>query len=77
MAKTTHLIDSYSFRLGYSQIPMRDAKAVKEEIMAALNITSRMGWYQRLWGKIEPKVSEVAAINDIFSKYGIKEVWGN
>lgn len=66
----------YSFKRGISQVKVKDLGAVRTEIMSALGITSRMGYNQRLNGKIEPRVSEAEAIEKIFAKYGIKDVWG-
>lgn len=45
--------------------------------MAALDINTRMAFLNRLKGEVEPKVSEVRAIEAVFAEYGIKDVWGN
>ena len=42
----------------------------------ALGLTSTPPFYQRLNGKVEPKVTEAEAIERIFAEYGITEVWG-
>lgn len=67
---------NFSFKHGYSQVQNKDLSNVKQEIMKALDITTRPAWAARLNGQVEPKVSEAAAIESIFAKYGIKEVWG-
>lgn len=69
----------YSFERGYSQIPYKDLKNVKTEIMDALSITSRSQWYERLWGNVVPNVEEKTAIEQVFTKYKVKktEIWGN
>ncbi|MDD2286035.1 MAG: hypothetical protein PHQ11_11645 [Paludibacter sp.] len=69
----------HSFKRGYSLIPYKDLKNVKNEIMDALSITSRSQWYERLWGNVVPNVEEKAAIEQVFMKYRIKktEIWGN
>ena len=49
---------------------------VKAEIMSALGITTNVSWINRRSGKIEPKISEARAIEEIFAKRGITDVWG-
>ena len=44
--------------------------------MKALGLNSRMAWWQRLNGIIEPRVTEAEAIESIFAEYGISDVWG-
>lgn len=55
----------------------KDLPAVKSDIMQALCISSRPAWLARLNGTIEPKVSEAQAIEDIFKKYGVSDIWGD
>ena len=59
-------------------VAAKDVKFAKDEIMEALGISSRTQWYQRLYGNIVPNVEEVAAIEQIFSKYKVKlsDIWG-
>ncbi len=66
----------FSFQKGFSQVQQKDVSEVKNKIMSALNIRTRPGWKYRLDGRIEPKVSEAAAIETIFAEYGITDVWG-
>ena len=68
--------EGFSFLKGFNQVPVKFVPAVKKEIMQAIGIKTRVSWYQRLYGNVEPKVSEAAAIESVFAKYGIKEVWG-
>ena len=49
---------------------------VKNEILAALGLKTRVSWYQRLYGNIEPRITEAKAIEAVFAKYGINDVWG-
>ena len=44
--------------------------------MDALGLTTKVAFYNRLNGDVEPKVSEAKAIEDIFNNYGITEIWG-
>lgn len=66
----------YSFRRGYLQVKQKDAQQVKELLMRDLCIKSHPSWQSRLFGRIEPKVSEAQAIENIFAEYGIKDIWG-
>jgi hypothetical protein len=66
----------WSFQKGWGQVQNRDSKAVKAQIMRALNLKTRVGWGDRMWGRIEPRISEVAKIEEIFAEYDIQDVWG-
>lgn len=68
--------NEFSFQKGWSQVKQGDVAAVRARLMAALNITTRMAFLDRLNGKVEPKVTEYQAIVEIFEKYGIKDIWG-
>jgi hypothetical protein len=66
----------FSFLRGYHQVRLMDNELVKEELMQALGITSRSSWYFRLYGQVEPRISEARAIEAVFEKYGITDIWG-
>jgi hypothetical protein len=66
----------YSFLKGMSEIRKKDLPKIKKEIKDALFIFNDTTWYKRINGKIEPKVSEYEAIETIFLKYGVTEIWG-
>lgn len=53
-----------------------DIKEARKELMRALGITSNVSFLNRMNGKVEPKISEAKAIERVFAKYGIKNVWG-
>lgn len=67
---------NYAFEKGFSQVMNKDVQAVRHEIMDALNVTTRPAFLSRLRGEVEPRVSEAAKIEEVFAKYGIKDVWG-
>lgn len=69
-------IRPHSFRRGYNQLQRKDIIDTKKEIMKALGITSDVGFYNRLNGKVVPKITEAEIIEGIFAKRGIIEVWG-
>ncbi len=66
----------FSFKKGFMQVKNKDIAAVRQEIMQVLNISTRMAWSVRLNGKVEPKVTEAEAIEAVFQKYGVTDVWG-
>ena len=70
------VMNEFSFRLGFSQVMKKDLVGVKQKIMTALGISTRASWLRRLKGEVEPKVSEVKAIEEIFLEYGINKIWG-
>lgn len=68
--------NNFSFQRGWAKVPQGKVREVRTKLMAALNITTRVGFLDRLNGKVEPKVTEHAAIEQIFKEYGIKDIWG-
>lgn len=70
-------MNKFSFKKGYGQVQQKDIKTIRPELMKALNINSRVSWAARLGGRVEPKVSEAEAIETVFAKYGITEIWGD
>jgi hypothetical protein len=69
-------MSEFSFMRGLSQVQQKDAKAIRKELMTALKIKTRMAFFQRAKGKIVPRVPEAKAIDEIFIKYGITDIWG-
>ena len=69
-------IRPHSFRRGSDQLQRKDVVAAKKELMEALGLSSNIGFYNRLNGKVIPKVTEAEIIEGIFAKYGVIEVWG-
>ncbi len=70
-------MNEFSFKKGWSQVKQGDVAQVREKLMCALSITTRMAFLDRLNGKVEPKITEHRSIEEIFSDYGIKDVWGD
>ena len=68
--------EEFSFLRGWSQVKNFQMQQVKNEILAALGLKTRVSWYQRLYGNIEPRITEAKAIEAVFAKYGINDVWG-
>lgn len=74
--KESVAIGSFSFRLGYNQVQLKDVDAVKKELMDALHILSNSTFLRRINGEVEPKQSEITAIERVFNNHGITNVWG-
>lgn len=65
-----------SFKKGFDQVPVGKAQLVKDELMQALKIKSRAAWIRRLNGQVDPKVSEIESVEEVFAKHSIKQIWG-
>lgn len=63
---------NWSFKEAFHQLPFNEMPIVRKEIESALGIKSAPTWFNRLNGRIEPKISEYLAIQRIFKKRGIK-----
>ena len=68
--------NKYSFRRGWSQVKNSDVRQCRADIMAALGLVTRMAFLKRLNGNVEPRISEYKAIEAVFAKYGITDIWG-
>lgn len=68
--------EDFSFLRGWSQVKNCDISRCREDLMHALNVTTRAAFLNRLKGHVEPKMSEITAVEKVFSTYGISEVWG-
>lgn len=66
----------FSFERGWSQVKNGDAATVREKLMMALNLTTRAAFLNRKRGDVEPKMSEIKAIESVFAEYGITDIWG-
>lgn len=75
--KKVIMSNKYSFRAGMGQVAASRVPDAKSDIMQAIGITSHPAWLKRLRGEVEPRVSEVSAIEAVFAKYGVtKNIWG-
>lgn len=66
----------YAFKKGLDQLPVNKVQEVKARIMGIFKIRGYVSWYSHLYGKIEPKISEYKAIEELFKEYGITDIWG-
>ena len=68
--------EQFSFNKGWSQVKNGDISECRNKLMKVLGIKTRAAFLNRLKGDVEPKVSEVRAIESVFAEYGITVVWG-
>ena len=76
MKKTKKVIPESSFNRGWSQIPHCFRKEVRNKLMDVFGIRTVSQFYARLRGEVEPKKSQIAAIEEVFREYNISDVWG-
>lgn len=69
----------FSFKRGWDQLPRNKVATAKKAIKAGLNIKSDFGFYQRVSGKVIPKVPEKEVIERELIKHGIpaNAIWGD
>ena len=66
----------YPFKKGFDKVPGGSQPGVKAALMKVLNIKTRAAWLKRLKGEVEPTVSEFQAIEKVFRRHGITDIWG-
>lgn len=65
-----------SFQNGWKQLQLQYTGLVKKEIMEAFSINSRTGFDNRRYGRVTHSKLERECIERIFTKYGVKDIWG-
>lgn len=68
--------EQFSFNLGWSQVKQGDIPDCRAKLMDALNVKTRAAFLNRMKGIVEPRISEVKAVEAVFAAFGIKDVWG-
>ena len=69
--------EQFAFVHGMNRVPMMDVVKCKNELCATMGWNNRTSWYNHLYERIEPRVSEAKVIESVFAKYGVKDVWGS
>jgi hypothetical protein len=72
-------LDKYQFpgfRKGFYQLRISDHEEVRRKIYEVLEINNKQSFYHYLYGRQEPTQSKAIAIEQIFSEYGISDIWG-
>ncbi len=65
-----------SFKRGWLKVPKGKLQEVKSEIMQVLEIISKSAWFAKLDGRTTLKQIEKDALERIFEKHGITDIWG-
>lgn len=66
----------FAFLRGWKKIPNGQTNAIRDEICATLGGVTLPTFYARLKGIPEPKISEYQAIEEVFARHGITDIWG-
>lgn len=66
----------YSFKAAYVSVPRNCIGKVKRELKEIFQIISDEQIYSRINGKVEPKLRDARAVEELFKSYGIKVEWG-
>jgi len=69
-------MDNLSFQKGWFKVPNGEVAAARAKLMAVLGVTTRVGFLNRLNGKVNHTDDERTAIEEIFNNHGVTEVWG-
>jgi len=67
---------SYAFRKGSRQIPPRDKDRFIKAVMKILNVKTVQSYYCYERGERELKISQAVALEKLFAKYHVTEIWG-
>lgn len=66
----------FSFSKGLGKIRYRDIRNVRRDIMDAFKITTHQAFRDRLKGKYDLRITEKEAVEAVFEKYGVTDIWG-
>lgn len=66
----------FSFKKGYGQIQQKHLPEVRKDLMQALGVNNRVSLSRYKNGLTEPKLSQAEAVEQVFSRYGITDIWG-
>lgn len=75
--KTTNTTTTKAFEKGLREIRVKDVESVRAAIMEALGVNNPVSFRNYARGRNNLDVTKAAAIAEIFSRYGVREPWGN
>lgn len=76
MANTATPVPERAFRKGLREIKVGDNAAVREELAAALGVTTRQSLRAYADGTRLLDVEKAARVESVFRKYGVDNCWG-
>ena len=65
-----------SFRRGWNRVPYVEKAGVRAEIMDALGIRTKQGFWYRMTGVVNHSKEEYDTIARIFRNHGLVNIWG-
>lgn len=73
---TKKVVPESAFITGWSQVPPCYRDMVMEQLMEAFGVNSKVQFYARMRGEVEPRKSQIEGVEAVFNKYGITKIWG-
>lgn len=73
---TKKVVPESAFVTGWSQVPPYCRDMVMQQLMEAFGIRSKIQFYARMRGEVEPRKSQIEGIEAVFNRYGITVIWG-
>jgi len=64
------------FQKGFLQVQLKDKVAMYEDLKEALNVKTTLSVRLYMTGKRELRASQIIAVEQVFKKYNITDVWG-
>ena len=66
-----------AFTKGLAEVKVKDAQAVRSEIMAILGVTSLQMFRKYSRGRVQSfDIAKYEAVGKVFRKYGVRDPWG-
>ena len=75
--KNSKNYSKYSFQKGLDHLMVKDYFQIRKELKELLGITTNVGLRNRIDGVVKPNIAEKNAIENLFSKYGVTDIWGS
>jgi hypothetical protein len=73
---TKKVVPDSAFVTGWSQVPPYCRDLVMKQLMDVFGVGSKVQFYARMRGEVEPRKSQVEGVEAVFHRYGIDEIWG-
>lgn len=73
---TKKVVPESAFVTGWSQVPPYCRDMVMQQLMEAFGIRSKVQFYSRMRGEVEPRKSQIEGVEAVFNRYGITVIWG-
>lgn len=75
MTQQTTAVQFKGFRTGMAQVLYKDYRAIVKELLEALGITNRVSFYSYRDGNTIPRADKAVAVEAVFNRYGITNIW--